>query len=298
MSTVALSNLTLDALRKSLTFDREIRLRTSKVQSDSLLGGGGKSVITAEKECLDSGLALFDIRTTKEGRTVVSYVRITSIGIERLLDSTPAEEFSELLRNAAPANRTAIQTALVTVVKTQMTYLDSQRSEIAFKESALLEQFRNVVESRLASLRSETSGVEIRKQYFEDLLKPPPMPLAKSENDAPTPKPSMEPPRPANEVEANYQRRMCDQLAEEYNEVPASRDAIERVFYITGGMDTFGERDSIVIFDGRFHHGIGKLQAGSPCRIRKPGWIYRAPSGEENVLVKAEVEPDSGGRHE
>ncbi len=294
MST-ALSDSTLAALRKALTFEGEIRLRTKSVESYSLLGGGAKSVIAAEKECLDSGLALFDVRSEKEGRTAVAYVRITSTGVAKLLECTPAQEYAELLRIATPAHSAAIQLALASTVETQLASLDFHRAEIVAKEVALLEQFRNVVEARFGSLRSETEAIQKRKQYFEDLLKPPSVKPEVLNDGTPIPKLPIDPPKPGNEVEENYQRRICQELAELYNESPDGREAVERVFYMTGAMCQIGEIGSEVVFDGRFHQSTARVLPGTKCRISAPGWVYESPSGNPSYLVKIAVDPITGG---
>ncbi len=297
MLTAALSDLTLDALRKAITFEGEVRLRTKSVESDSLLAGTAKSkgVNTAESECLNPELELFHVRREKVKSSEVVYVRISNRGFSRLIDATPTDEYATLMRTAATVHGDAILSAVATAVETHLKSLDTDRASIAERESKLINQFRVIVSTRQAALDAELDTIEKRRHFFKDLLHPRPMP---ADNDPKPPAPKLfdrEPPKPRNEVEADFQRRVCDQLAEEYIDSPASRDAIERVFYITNGMDTFGTAGEVVDFDGRYHQGPGRLHGGVSCRVRKAGWIYRSPSGEQNVLVKAEVEANLGG---
>ena len=297
MSATALSGLTLDALRKALTFEGEVRLRTKSVESDSLLAGTTKSkgVNTAEAECLNPELGLFHVRKEKVKTSEVTYVRISTHGLFRLVDATPTDGYATLIRTAATVYGDAILSAVATVVETCLKSLDRDRASTAEKETALLNQFRAIVSTRQAALDAELVAIEKRRHFFKDILEPKPI-TADNDLKPPAPKPpDQEPPKPRNEVEAGYQRRICDELAVEYNESPDSRDAIVRVFYITNGMDTFGEPGKVVDFDGRYHQGQGRLHGGVSCRIRKAGWIYQSPSGEQNVLVKAEVEANLGG---
>lgn len=295
MISAALSDLTLQAIRKALTRVGEMRLRTAKVHADSLLSGAAKSkaVNSAETECSNPELGLFDLRMVTEKKTTVAYARVTPKGLERLLQVTPADGYAELLQSAAAEHRPAIQSAIAASVETQLRNLDQERAGIAEKQTVLLDQLRRVIESGREALQAEAVALNQRRRRLEELLVFAPLP-EKADGEPDTSRP-VQLSGPKNEVEADYQRRMCDQLAEEYNDSPASRDAIERVFFITSAMNRAGEVGTEVSFDGRFHQSESKVLPNTKCRITTPGWVYETPSGKPSYLVKITVDPIPAG---
>jgi len=296
---VKLEALTVEALRAALAWDGEVRLRATKASPSSLIGGpkSSKSVNAAEAQCLDPELNLFTHRKATEGTAKkpveTTYVRITRQGIQRLLDSTDTERFSDLLSAASGANRELLGTAIIPTIASKLSAIDRDIEQLHAEADELVSAARNFLADRQRVLTEGCQSLERRKLALDALLNDSPIVLgpAFDKSVGRSPDPTGATPQPKTEEDVDFQRRICIELAETLKQQPEARDAIEQAFYACGGMEPVGEPGETVEFDGSEHESKNRFHRGDSARVLRRGWRYRAPTGEVLLLVRATVEP-------
>lgn len=296
MAEVKLEALTVEALRKALRFHDRVRLRSAKASANSLLVGAASSaaVNAAEEQCRDKALGLIAIEmvseTVRKKTSNVAYARITPHGIERLLKSLTPDEYAASLDNCHPAHAEALKAGMLPALTSKLQELDHQREALLRDEEELLDAVRKLVSDRRSQLDKESQAKARREEALSGLAEF--IKTGKRPDPDKPPKPGRKIP-PATEMEVDFQRRICIELAEELKDSPQSRDAIERAFYIVDGMTPVGEVGETVKFDGSEHQSTDPLYPDDPAVVTQRGWRYEAPGGEVLQLVRATVEAKS-----
>jgi len=283
-----LEALTIEALRKALRFDDRVKLRTAKPSPSSLLAGSSTSasVNAAEAQCREQSLDLFRIdtvtETVRKKTTQVTYATITHSGIQHLLNSVDTEEYSELLIACAKTHAEILKRKMLPAIKYKLNAIDAQRESLRLEERGLIDSIRKFAHERLTKFEEEN---QYKSKIHEELSK-----LSQAVmNGEVISDETTGGSKPKNEMEIEFQRSVCVELAEELKDTPESRGAIERAFYIVGGMSPVGEVGDTVSFDGSVHMSTDQVYPGDVAIISQRGWQYETPSGEVLQLVRATV---------